>query len=207
MTDSSTPSQESKMDDENTRYPLEPSFFIGDIDTLKIFADPLRLRILRTLYEHGEGRALSAKQIRGKLGEEKNNRLYYHVRLLEEAGLIRKAFERKKRNLSEVFFVPVAKRLQIAPELFLQKSGEGETSPLVDMTVAYLGAVQADLCHVESAAPQEVILAHRMFSLSDEQAAEMRSEMKMLLEKYEKMPTSQNARHHRVTQLVYPVGD
>lgn len=191
-------------------YPLTPSLLIEDIETLRVFADPLRLRILRALYENGEGRALSAKEIRARLHEEGNNRLYYHVRLLEEAGLIRKVAERKRRNLIEAFYTPVAKRLHIAPELFLRRQApddSGEVSALVHMASAYLGALRADLDLVRRAEPTEVLLAHREFTLSDEQAAQMRAELQAVLDKYEAMRPSRTTRPHRLTILAYPSGD
>lgn len=189
------------------RYPLAASFFINDIETLKVFADPLRLRILRVLYDHGEGRALSAKEIRARLREEGNKRLYYHVNLLEQAGLIRKVAERKRRNLVEVFYAPVAKRLHIDPQLFLRKSGDAEDiSPLVEMASAYIGVLQADLPLVQVAEPTSVLLAHREFTITDEQALAMRDELQAVLEKYEAIAPSDSAQAHRVTVLAYPKG-
>lgn len=192
---------------EDVLYPLASSLFIEDIETLKVFADPLRLRILRTLYENGEGRALSAKQIRTRIREEGNNRLYYHVKLLEDAGFIRKVFERKRRNLIEGFYIPVAKRLHIAPELFLRERNPDDpdsTSPLVDMASAYLGALHADLPLIERSNPAEVLLAHREFTLSDSQATQMRSELQTILDRYEEVRPEPGSRQHRVTTISYP---
>ena len=106
------------------RYALEPVLLLDDVQRLKAFADPLRLRILRALYDGQQGRALSGRQLQDLLGEEGNRRLYYHLKLLEEAGIITKAFEKQRGNLLEAFFRPVAANLQIPPTLLSERDDD-----------------------------------------------------------------------------------
>ncbi len=180
----------------------QPVFLIRDATSLKALADPLRLRLLRCFYDKQEGRALSGRQLMGLVGEEGNRKIYYHLGLLEKAGLIYKVGEKKQRNLIEVYYGPSALNLQIAPEL-LQATEEG--SPMVELARAYLGAVRADLPFVQDASPEEVLLMHREVTLPATQAEQMRQELREVIERYEALSvTADDAGNHRVTLVSYP---
>src|SRR6266513_2118828 len=60
-----------------------PEMVVSNFDTLKVVADPTRLRILEVLIEQ----PLTVKQVARKL-EIAPTKLYYHVNLLEEHGLL-----------------------------------------------------------------------------------------------------------------------
>lgn len=182
------------------RFELAPSIAIDDVKTLRTFADALRLRILRSLYTPEGGRALSPGQIREAIGEPENTRLYYHVGLLEKAGLIRVVHTQKKRNMTERYYAPVAGRLRIAPSLFLAQ-GDDVPSGLVHMAQAYIGALEADVGLLQNADPAHVVLAHREFHLEAEAAQAMRADLEALLEKYEAL---KGPEAHRVTIMAYP---
>lgn len=65
---------------------IEPTFeiMIHNLETLKVFFDPLRMRIVRLLAE----RPLTVSEIAAQLAIP-FTRLYYHMHLLEQHGLIR----------------------------------------------------------------------------------------------------------------------
>ena len=117
-------------------------------------------------------------------------------------GIIRKIAEKKRRNLIEAFYAPTAANLQIAPAL-LQPGAE--TSALVELTRAYLGAVQADFPLIAAARPEEALIEHREVTLSAEDAAAMRAELAGVIRRYEaRSENAAGARSHRITLLVYP---
>ncbi len=73
--------------------------------------DPLRLRVL------GEAREpRSATEIAGRLRLPRQ-KVNYHVRALARAGLLRRAGQRKKRNMIERRWVATARHYLLAPQL------------------------------------------------------------------------------------------
>jgi len=87
-----------------------PSSLLDDLDTAHLALAPIRRRILAALVEPASAAGL-AEQLdmpRQKIG--------YHLKALEDAGLIRLAGERKKRGFTERLFV-AAERYVLDPAL------------------------------------------------------------------------------------------
>lgn len=87
-----------------------PSSLLDDLDTAHLALAPIRRRILGALVEPASAAGL-AEQLdmpRQKIG--------YHLKALEDAGLIRLAGERKKRGFTERLFV-AAERYVLDPAL------------------------------------------------------------------------------------------
>lgn len=84
---------------------------ISDHATLKVFYDPIRQRILRALYV-----PMSVTELGEDLNESPN-RLYYHVRLLEQHGLIAVTQERRAGSNIERLYGRAASRYELAPDL------------------------------------------------------------------------------------------
>lgn len=200
-------------DGANETYALAPVLMIDRVEVLKAFADPLRLRILRALYVKQKGRALSGRQLQDLLGERGNRRMYHHLKVLQEAGIIELAYERKKRNMMEAFFRPVAANLHISPTLLTPPDDDaGPPSLLYDMAVAMVGAVQSDLQVFTTAQPDEVVLLHRQVTLPDDEARQMRQDLTAVLDSYEKRSQDfdvgdDGVGSHRATLVVYPSDD
>ncbi|MEY2426455.1 MAG: hypothetical protein QOI61_2027 [Actinomycetota bacterium] len=100
------------------------TIIISDHATLKVFYDPVRQRILRALYT-----PLSVAEL-GETLEESPNRLYYHVRLLEQHGLIVVAEKRRVGSNIERLYGRAATRYEPASDL----TGEGRrlAAPIAD---------------------------------------------------------------------------
>ena len=75
-----------------------------DIETLRVLADPLRLRMLEVFGQHGR-EPLTVKEIARSLGEPLT-KLYYHVNLLEQHGLIVVASSRLVSGILEKHYRP-----------------------------------------------------------------------------------------------------
>lgn len=85
---------------------------INDVATLRAVADPLRMRLLGLL----EGGDRTVKELATSLGV-RPNRLYYHVRLLEEHGLIKVASTRMVSGIIERRYELAARRISVSKEL------------------------------------------------------------------------------------------
>src|SRR4051812_39819474 len=108
-------------------------FVIADVEALKAIADPLRLRILLTAAEESR----TAKELAGQL-EVPQTRLYYHLGLLEKAGLLRVASTRIVSGIEERRYEATAKNWTIAPELASEISKTGVLKAGFDMVRAEL---------------------------------------------------------------------
>jgi DNA-binding transcriptional ArsR family regulator len=90
---------------------VEQVLSVVDPGTVQTLAHPLRLRILACLRSPG-----SAASVARQLGEPRQ-RVNYHVRELERAGLIRPAGERRTGNLTENLYRAVAASFVVSPRL------------------------------------------------------------------------------------------
>jgi DNA-binding transcriptional ArsR family regulator len=88
-----------------------PVASVTDIDTVAVLAHPMRLRILALLREPS-----SAATVARALGEPRQ-KVNYHVKELERAGLVRRVGERRSGNLVENLFQAVASTFLVSPRL------------------------------------------------------------------------------------------
>jgi DNA-binding transcriptional ArsR family regulator len=84
---------------------------VSDLDTLRVLADPLRLRILET-FGHHERQPLTVKEMARSLGEPVT-KLYYHVNLMEQHGLVLVASSRLVSGILEKRYLPAAERFEV----------------------------------------------------------------------------------------------
>jgi DNA-binding transcriptional ArsR family regulator len=91
--------------------PPGPVQTVEDATTLQALAHPLRIRILETLHEPD-----SAAAVARRLGEPRQ-KVNYHLKELDRAGLVRRAGERRNGNFVETLYETVARTLLISPRL------------------------------------------------------------------------------------------
>lgn len=103
---------------------------IQDLETLKLISDPLRLRILEIAREE----PVTAKEIASHLGVSQT-RLYYHLNLLEERGLLAIAGTRLVSGIVEKRYRTTAYRLSVDKTLI------GPTEQGGDALDTYLSVV------------------------------------------------------------------
>jgi DNA-binding transcriptional ArsR family regulator len=115
------------------------TYWINDLDTLRVVVDPLRLQILDALTDE----PLNVKQIAEKLGA-KPTRLYYHVNALEDAGLVQVVETRMKKNMVERYYLAVARDFRVDSGL-LQTRTEGPSGADPAVLSAVLQATSNDV--------------------------------------------------------------
>lgn len=81
---------------------------IRDLETLKLVSDPLRLRLLEIAREE----PVTAKEMASRVGVSQT-RLYYHIKLLEEHGLLEIASTRLVSGIVEKRYRTTAYRLSV----------------------------------------------------------------------------------------------
>ncbi len=87
---------------------------IDDLATLRLLSDPLRRALIEKL---GEG-PTTVKQL-ARAMDMKPNRLYYHVNLLEDHGLVRVTQTRIVSGIVERTYALVARRFSVSEALAL----------------------------------------------------------------------------------------
>lgn len=107
--------------------------YIRDVSTFKAFAEPLRLQILIELASN----VRTVKEVASTLGV-KPTRLYYHFKILEEAGLIRVADRRMVSGIEERRYEAVGESWQPAPEAIPSMVEEGLVGAMLSMVRAEL---------------------------------------------------------------------
>ena len=106
---------------ETSLAPVLDLAFVDSDTAVAAVAHPERRRLLQILAEHPD----SASGLAERLGE-KRQRINYHVRSLEDAGLIELAEERPRRGLTEKIYRPVSRRFAIDPSILGDlDAGEG----------------------------------------------------------------------------------
>ncbi|HVV38579.1 MAG TPA: helix-turn-helix domain-containing protein [Acidimicrobiales bacterium] len=85
---------------------------IEDLATLRLLSDPLRLRLIEEL-----GAAPTTVKALARAMDMKPNRLYYHVNLLEEHGLVRVTQTRIVSGIVERTYALVAKHFAVSDAL------------------------------------------------------------------------------------------
>ena len=108
-------------------------FVIADLETLKVVADPLRLQVIEELRDAPS----TVKEIAAVLGVSAT-RLYYHVNLLEQHGLLRVTETRLVSGILEKHYQTTADRISVDRALL------GPDRPLQDEGVEVLLAVILD---------------------------------------------------------------
>jgi DNA-binding transcriptional ArsR family regulator len=144
---------------------------ISEIGALKAMADPLRLRLLLSLSSLSEGGAKTVKELAALFGVPQT-RLYYHVRMLQEAGLIRVAARRMVSGIEERRYAAVATNFGVAPELLSSPALSDLLKAMFDLTRAELMLALAEPSAVpgDPSGSVPILTFNRMFFMPDDLA-------------------------------------
>ena len=170
--------------------PLASQHRIADLEVLRTIADPLRLRLFEELVNGPQ----TVKAVASRLGLAPS-RLYYHVNLLEEAGLIRVVRERLVGNLVEKLYQSVARRLEIAPDLLSFRERGGREN-IASLAVSSLDATREDLLRSLDARrdalsrgapehPRSIVVTRRTARIPDSVAEVLEARVVQLLQDFE----------------------
>lgn len=105
---------------------------IEDVETLKAVADPLRMRLHTEL-----DKPQTVKELASALGVPPT-RLYYHMKILERAGLIRVIARRVVSGIEEKTYQTTAKSTTVSPALGAMLAESGALEALLDLVATEL---------------------------------------------------------------------
>jgi DNA-binding transcriptional ArsR family regulator len=175
--------------------PGDDVFLIDDLETLRLLTQPLRLRLLEALRTSPE--PLTVKELAADLGTPQT-RLYHHVNLLEEHGLIRVAQTRLVSGITEKRYAATAARIGVDRSLLAPAAaGEPDMESLDVLLSVVLDearseirrAVQAGLIDLERSGenqvgPRQLVLGRKWFRFTEAQLAEFEGALKALSERF-----------------------
>lgn len=165
-------------------------FTITDLDTLKVVADPLRLQILETFGSQPR----TVKQVAKALGLAPN-KLYYHVNMLEEHGLLRVVETRIVSGIIEKIYQVRAYSITVDKALLTVSESRQENLELMidsmfDSTRdKLLASARAGVLNLseEAEKPSRLHLGSWNFTMDAAQATAFVEEFEALMTKYADM--------------------
>lgn len=164
---------------------------IDDPAVLEALYDPVRYRIFR---------ALESERTISELSEEIGkpaNRLYYHVRLLVEAGLVRQVGTRASGRHTERIYGRVAQRVRFTGELE-PGSGRGLLGAIADELDAAIERVPAD--------SEEGLVSYHVVSLTRGRARELETRLRALVDEFEgSQDTGEDTRRYGLLGAFVPL--
>ncbi len=150
---------------------LPDTFWIEDLESLRALADPTRLQIIELLVK-----PLSVKEIAEEMAVPRT-RLYHHIKMLEQNGLIRVVGERKARALNERVYVAAAKEFRPGPGILEEATGdemaEALLTTVLDTTRAdFTRAVRSGVVRLDEIGEHQLLAVGRCLVRLPEAKAE-----------------------------------
>ena len=142
---------------EATELPDPPAeLVIGDVEQLKAVSDPLRLSLLDIMSDDAR-RGWTAKELAERL-DTKQTKLYHHLALLEEHGLIRVAETRVVSGILEKRYQIVARSFRVERALLTGTGSEAAVGSVLDAVfekarTEILAGVRAGLIDIDEEDP------------------------------------------------------
>jgi len=189
----------------------EDELVITDLETLKVISDPLRLQILEALHDA----ARTVKQIAAELNIAPS-KLYYHINLMEEHGLIRVTDTRIVSGIIEKHYRATAHNLRVNHSL-LSPNKEVREQVFSDTVSAMIDRARQDIQRsfedesIDTAehAPRhrKLLISRALGRLSPEQAEEFYRRVEMLIGELGGADSEdEEARPYMLTIMIHPGG-
>lgn len=125
---------------QRTRHAPLPELVLTDVSQMKALSDALRLQIVEVMHEDPD-RAWAAKEIAERLGA-KQTKLYHHLALLEDAGIIRVAETRLVSGIQEKRYGVAARSFRVDRSLL---TGTDEDASITGVLDAMFERARADI--------------------------------------------------------------
>jgi DNA-binding transcriptional ArsR family regulator len=201
----------SKLNPQQDFIPRE-EFVVDDLETLKVLADPLRLRIRDLMQE-----PTTVKQVAAQL-DLPPTKLYYHINLLEKHGLIVLVDTRVVSGIIEKHYQVSAQNVRVAKHLL---SGDADNPEGLSIAInTFFDTARDDLHQAvkngavewddEGERHKGLSLHTGSMRLTEQQAADFYREVEALFERYHDLGDSQKGNNslkpYRTFYVLFPTG-
>ncbi|HEX8228341.1 MAG TPA: helix-turn-helix domain-containing protein [Chloroflexia bacterium] len=131
---------------------MQDVLYIEQVEQATTLFKPMRVEILKQM---GEPRTCS--ELAAHFGESPQ-KIYYHVKAMEKAGLVVKTGERRVRGTVEGFYQAKARTYWLAPHLVSQVGGErlAREQLSLGMLLSLAEEIQEDIGHLAHETAREV---------------------------------------------------
>jgi len=184
---------------------------IDDLDTLKVLADPLRLRIRELMTE-----PCTVKQVAAELNIPPTQ-LYYHINLLEKHGLIVLVDTRIVSGIIEKHYQVAARVVRLSRQLLTPSASGGEEALMMTLDSLFsdtrgdlLDSLHAGALTISDDAPTHkgLTFAASRLALTAEQAADFLERMDALIQEFRDLSEAQRDRDdlqtYKSLSMVFP---
>jgi len=165
---------------------------IDDLETLKVVAEPTRAALIELLVEPH-----SAGELARELGVPRT-RLYHHLELLQEKGLVEQVGERPARPVPERVYALTARTLR--PSARLLRAGDVDT-----MTTWIFDTTKADVHRAAAFGALSPVAGGRTVAFLDERSArEFAADLEALVARFDAAHDEANVQPYALVWALYP---
>jgi DNA-binding transcriptional ArsR family regulator len=177
---------------------MDDVFWIEDMETFEVIADPTRMALLEEL-----GSPRTVKELADAM-EVPRTRLYHHIGLLVDSGVVRVVESRGKRALTERVYQATAKSYQPSEALLESADPRRQAEIVLDTLFATTRAdfVRAVDGGMPLAGPSTMVARWRM-PLTPDRLEKMLGELSEILTRYAGMDEEDGATPVSALTVVY----
>ena len=187
---------------------MKETMMLRDLEQVKIFAHPLRSKIVEAFAD----KPRTAKQVAEIIGQ-KPTKLYHHVEALERVGLIELVRTQKKRGTLEKYYRTVAKRFSIDCRLFeAKKNGKemlGEFRAMIqtmfENTVQEINESISERLICPDRKETEAIIGRKHIHTTTENVKKLEKKIHRLLDSLAAAEDKKGTMEYRLMLVFYPL--
>ena len=167
-----------------SRNAVPKSFVLRELAQIKALADPLRQRLLREFAQTPQ----TTKQVANAL-KENPTKLYHHVEILAQAGLLKLVRTQQKRGTTERYYQAAAKQFSVHRDIFRHLprrkiSGSEKIGPHAVFESAFMSALAQIEKNVDGATPGRSALLQAQICATPSEAVALRNRIQRLIQSY-----------------------
>lgn len=185
---------------------FEPAdvFDIDDVETMEMLADPTRVQILELAMV-----PRSVSQIADAMGVPRT-RLYHHVKLLEEAGMLAVAETRAAGAMTEKIYQVAAYSFRPSDKLMATATPKDQAEAIMN---SLLGSTRGDFIRAvaeerfaltRTRDHKRVSLGRRLTTMTEDELNSFLTELEELFEKYRESQDEEHAFPVAILHIVHP---
>lgn len=188
-----------------------PVLLVSEVETLKAISDPTRMRLLETMVTRQDP-AWAVKELAAAIGVPQT-RLYHHIELLAERGLIRAVEQRVVSGIIETRYRVAARSFQLDRKLFAGGTDQAREVLHETLTAVFDRsreevelAVSADVAKLDKEAPihLQLLLSRGIARLSPARAEELRRRLEELQNEFDH-DDGEDSQPYGLVLAVYPL--
>ncbi|MCO5207445.1 MAG: helix-turn-helix domain-containing protein [Anaerolineae bacterium] len=165
----------------NDKFVLQDERLLDDVETIKVFADERRLKVLQLMNRPNTVKAVAAAL------DMPPSKLYYHVNLLVEHGLLSVVDHNIESGIVEKVYQVTARHFRLVNPLLAGDAMSADASAavfgtLLDETRTGFLRALTDRDPAEGTPPRHPFLSQKLFRLTDDQLSMLHTRLDQLIQ-------------------------